>query len=293
MTRTTRTTRIMRASRAVLVAVVCLTCGDLARAQQASTPRAATPTPTPTPTPPPSQPSESSFHRAPGSLPQGFSVVLVQGDLQAVSATDDVPPAARKALADMRDFLPYKSYKLLDAAWVLCCSGHGYPRTIGDVVTQLKGPEDREYELTLSASAMESPRVNVRFFLRDVSSPPPGSKPAKEDEAEIQEAKTKIAELEVQRATLRQKYNADHPNVRRADSELAAARRRLESLERGERTPGGPRQRAAGRGVIDTNFSMDVGETVVVGTSRLRGGSRALIALLTAVPPKGMTERKE
>jgi hypothetical protein len=46
--------------------------------------------------------------------------------------------------------------------------------------------------------------------------------------------------------------------------------------------------------VIDTSFSMDVGETVVVGTSRLRGGSRALIALLTAVPPKGMTsERKE
>ena len=32
---------------------------------------------------------------------------------------------------------------------------------------------------------------------------------------------------------------------------------------------------------------MDVGETVVVGTSRLKGGSKALIALLTAVPPRG------
>jgi hypothetical protein len=29
---------------------------------------------------------------------------------------------------------------------------------------------------------------------------------------------------------------------------------------------------------------MAIGETVVVGTSRLKGGSRALIALLTAVP---------
>ena len=29
---------------------------------------------------------------------------------------------------------------------------------------------------------------------------------------------------------------------------------------------------------------MDPGETVVVGTSRLRGGDKALIALLTAVP---------
>jgi hypothetical protein len=31
---------------------------------------------------------------------------------------------------------------------------------------------------------------------------------------------------------------------------------------------------------------MDVGETVVVGTSRLSGNSKALIALLTAVPQK-------
>ena len=37
---------------------------------------------------------------------------------------------------------------------------------------------------------------------------------------------------------------------------------------------------------------MNVGETVVVGTSRLKGGSKALIALLTAVPPR-TTERRE
>jgi hypothetical protein len=37
--------------------------------------------------------------------------------------------------------------------------------------------------------------------------------------------------------------------------------------------------------VIDTSFSMDVGETVVVGTSRLKG-DKALIALLTAIPPR-------
>jgi len=35
--------------------------------------------------------------------------------------------------------------------------------------------------------------------------------------------------------------------------------------------------------MIDTSFTMDVGETVVVGTSRLAGGDKALIALLTAV----------
>jgi hypothetical protein len=36
--------------------------------------------------------------------------------------------------------------------------------------------------------------------------------------------------------------------------------------------------------IISTGFTMQIGETVVVGTSRLRGGDKALIALLTAVP---------
>lgn len=38
----------------------------------------------------------------------------------------------------------------------------------------------------------------------------------------------------------------------------------------------------ARRSLIDTSFRMDVGETVVVGTSRLQG-DKALIVLLTAV----------
>jgi hypothetical protein len=288
----TRSSQLSRASCAVCVAVVCVMGGELVRAQQASTPRIPTPA-TPAPTPAPSSP-DAPFHRGlSGPVPQGFSVVLVQGDLQAVNATDDVPPAARKALADMRDFLPYKSYKLLDAAWVLCCGGHGYPRSLGDVVTQLRGPEDREYELTLSAAIMDSPRVNVRFLLRDVSTPPPGAKPTKEEDAAVQELVTKIAQAEADLSNLRQKYNGQSPQVRRAETELAGMRRRLEAMERKD-SPMVAGRRPAGRGVIDTSFSMDVGETVVVGTSRLRGGSRALIALLTAVPPKGMTsERKE
>src|SRR6185503_4348881 len=49
--------------------------------------------------------------------PQGYSVVLVVGDMQATSTDGNVPAAARKALTDMKDFLPYKSYHLLDAQW--------------------------------------------------------------------------------------------------------------------------------------------------------------------------------
>jgi hypothetical protein len=46
-----------------------------------------------------------------------------------------------------------------------------------------------------------------------------------------------------------------------------------------------------GRPVIDTSFQMTTTETVVVGTSRLKGGSRALIALLTAVPAPKRVEK--
>src|SRR5262245_5936233 len=58
---------------------------------------------------------------------QGFSIVLVEADTQNVTylggakADDgsDIPAAARKAIADLKDFLPFKSYRLLDGAWVL------------------------------------------------------------------------------------------------------------------------------------------------------------------------------
>src|SRR5947209_10963812 len=61
-------------------------------------------------------------------------------------------------------------------------------------------------------------------------------------------------------------------------------RAELETLARQaaalERAAGGRRL----SNVIDTTFSMEIGETVVVGTSHLRGGDKALIARLTAVP---------
>jgi hypothetical protein len=40
--------------------------------------------------------------------------------------------------------------------------------------------------------------------------------------------------------------------------------------------------------VIDTSFAMDVGETVVVGTSKLQGTDQALVLLLTAVPASAL-----
>src|SRR5262249_21964364 len=71
------------------------------------------------------------------SGPQGFSVVLVLGDMQNTSTADSVPSAARKALADMKDFLPYKGYRLLDVQWTLCCGKHR-------VVSGLRGVEETQ-----------------------------------------------------------------------------------------------------------------------------------------------------
>ncbi len=118
-------------------------------------------------------------------LPQGFSVVLVLGDIQGAATPDDVPPAARKALVDMRDFLPFKSYKLLDASWVMCCgqqrggSGDARPAAhrTAPAATQmlsqvLRGPDEQEYELKLMTSRTENSRVFVRFSLFGAGAPP-------------------------------------------------------------------------------------------------------------------------
>jgi hypothetical protein len=214
-------------------------------------------------------------------VPQGFSVVLVLADLTASNAQDDVPPAARRALADMKDFLPYKSYKLLDAAWLL---GQG------SMGVRLRGPEEQEYELRLQASpyAAASGRVSVQFSLRDSQS----------HESELE------AVLAAQQAASRADVAAQGRNqeltVARLETELKQARekgdeakvrsiqRAIEQARNKQGQQSTARRKASfGRAIIDTTFMMDVGETVVVGTSRLRGNSRALIALLTAVPPKG------
>jgi hypothetical protein len=55
-------------------------------------------------------------------------------------------------------------------------------------------------------------------------------------------------------------------------------------LSRREWIPGeGNSRQLAALAVLETSFSMSVGETVVVGTSKLDGGSEALVVLLTAV----------
>jgi hypothetical protein len=224
---------------------------------------------------------------SPGSVPvpQGFSVVLVLGEGQSTTIADNVPQAARKALADMRDFLPYRGYRLLDAQWIL-----GSQRSS----TRLRGPEDQDYQLTLRTVQQAGGRVAVTFVLQE-----PGSAPAmlavrEADEvaarrAEQAELQARLDKMQNELAAMRAQLGEKHATVLRTANEIEALKQRVAGFEAASIRP---RIALDGRGVIDTSFTMDIGETVVVGTSRVRGGDKALIALLTAVP-KGTPARRE
>lgn len=212
-----------------------------------------------------------------GASPQGYSVVLVLGDIQATSATDgNVPAAARKALADMKDFLPYKSYRLLDAQWIL-----GSQRT----VSRLRGANEQEYELTLRGVAVAGGKLSVNFRLAEPGAVV-GVRPAADADsragrrASLEDA-VRAAEAELER--LRTSSGEKRGEMIAATREkIAAIQKELEQ----EKALRDAAARAGGRSIIDTSFTMDVGETVVVGTSRV-AGDKALIALLTAVAHAG------
>jgi hypothetical protein len=301
-------------------------------------------------------------------------VVLLLGDLQGGTTADNVPTAARKALVDMKDFLPYKSYRLLDTAWIL-----GSIETRATV--RLRGSDNQEYELRLTSDPMVASRALVQtqglkmlFQLSDAGVDGGAAVPyaeliarnrqSEQRRAQIKEIEARIASLDrelqtaekrvddlvdqpdrqrewqlsiekrreehlelakqlaaaserlnkltfqaeqigtaarvqpdpdvrkVQLADLearrkmvddnlqswRSRYNSGHPQVVQLQSELDRLSAQIAAAREGARPSS-----ASGRRIIDTSFGMDVGETVVVGTSRLGGGDRAIIALLTAV----------
>ena len=242
---------------------------------------------------------------------RGFNVVLLLGDMQDPGGLDTVPVAARKALTDMKDFLPYKGYRLLDTQWVLASNS-------GPAITRLRGTEDQEYELELRASPTMQPDargfnqtgISVRFFLRDAND---GSTAVKGDggrtalhpselakaDSTTLEISREIFQLERERDDLQIQIHKgrkqvevgtkDPEEVKRLDTQLAAVTRRIADLKQSLTVAS---SKAGGRAVIDTSFRMDDGETVVVGTSKVKGGGRALIALLTATTDRAKGSTK-
>jgi hypothetical protein len=259
-----------------------------------------------------SQPSQSPAstrsERSSHLSVNGFSVVLVIADLQAAPGGDDVPSAARQALTDMKDFLPYKSYKLLDAAWIL-----GTGRT----TSRLRGPEDRDYEVEIASYPASSPKatagaaaagpaaderhIYVQFSLRESLAPDDlaqaalslekgskgsGDKPSAAEDAREASLRSQLTQAEAKLRMLRERMNDSNPEVKKSEQEVRELKAQLNEMKASGHDKSDKFERGRARSIMNTSFSMDIGETVVVGTSRLKGNSKALIALLTAVPPR-------
>ena len=99
---------------------------------------------------------------------RGFSVVLLLGDTKAGPPAENVPPAVQKALADVKDFLPYKSYKVLETQWVAGSKG---------ATTRLHGLDDQDYDVDITADEeLGGPHqgmLNVIFKLQEVGAAGP------------------------------------------------------------------------------------------------------------------------
>jgi hypothetical protein len=260
-----------------------------------------------------------------------FSVTLVVGEMQGGLTPDNLPPGARKALTDTRDFLPYKSFRLLDTQFIRCCASSQPDQVLG----RLRGVDEQPYSFRIHFNYL-APRLSIHFSLQE-SGPKPSfsskSADSRDDQIaeerktletrdaleqtrrEIEEGRKQLLARERQLqeshsnlASLRE-LPKTHPQVahlqksiEQLQKELSDARKTVtmqesaaRELELKLRMMFQEMERNAGvtpapkASVIDSTFSMDIGETVVIGTSSLKG-DKALIALLTAVRRPGTAQ---
>lgn len=157
------------------------------------------------------------------------------------SDLSDLPVNTRKAIEDIRDFLPFKSYRIIDSSLVraLVPEDRGRARP---AKTFIKGPNDTQLEVVLFMIAEnDGAEIYVRDF--QVTWPP------------------------------QTRFFAVRPEEHRdadPDKHKPVVAPRADLLDRGP--------------LISTSFTAEVGQTVVVGSSRLNGDDQALIVLFTALP---------
>jgi hypothetical protein len=188
--------------------VLPLAASDAEAPAPTAPPSAATPTPSAAPAPS-ATPSPSS-----GAHTRLFQIILLRGTTSGSEELTGLPKNAEKAVKDVRDFLPFKSYKLLDSALL---------RIDESGKTQLEGIPPQQYEVSFAYRPMAGNKLSIWTF----------------------------------------RLVAVKPKV-------------------GTPLPRGVAPEAE-RALIDTSFTVDLGETIVVGSSKL-GGSEALVVLFTALP---------
>ncbi len=161
------------------------------------------------------QPTPQASEETPRN--QNLQILLLSASLKpSTTAGPEIPENAQKALNDLKKFLPFKSYQLIDAAW-------------------LSATEERSAQARLAGNSGAAYKVELRFISTGDSEPP---------------------SLFVDRFRLEQEMVVQMKDV----------------------------PQFGGRRLIETTFSVKVGETIVVGTSKADGADGALVVLLTAVP---------
>lgn len=184
--------------------------------QPAAPPAQAAPAQAPLPSP---APARTPVPVRTGPRLTGLSAVLVAGDEGPATTSRgnapqlEVPDAAKKALASISSFLPYKSYSMVDAGLIS--------------VSVIRGGF-----ILMRDPAL--PDTSLRLALQPMT-PPPG--------VDTYEIGVSLNEIDGTK----------------------------------------PDEKATGRSVISASVNMAVGETVVVGTSRIGGGRKAYVLLLTAI----------
>jgi hypothetical protein len=211
-----------------------------------------------------------------GQRARGFSVALVEGDLRAdaelnrpAAGITGLPAVAEKALADMKDFLPYRQYRLLDMQWT---------RGVNRSPIRLQGADRADYEIQLQAVPGGDRTVRVVFELSE----PRQAMYVNAQALRNLERDIRTRELELKRAVSGRSGAAISPERLELERQLAELRRTLDGARAELAVMPTLKDLRGRRPLIDTSFTMSVGETVVVGTSRLRA-DKALIVLLTAV----------
>jgi hypothetical protein len=105
---------------------------------------------------------------------QSFQLLLLAAGTQPSTGGPEMPESARKALADLRGFLPYKGYQLLDSSWL---------RATQDKVTEARvvGREGAGYNLKLRFRTTGSEELFVDAFTlnEEPSMPWPASEASK------------------------------------------------------------------------------------------------------------------
>jgi hypothetical protein len=168
----------------------------------------------------------------------------------------------------------------------LCCGR-------SPTATRLRGPDEQDYDLELSQSPAPNGKWSVRFALREPAAAVERGVGAGESGEGLVEQKRELEKMEARLKSLRERYTETHPDAAALRMQIAEVERALSRDRIRIAQPNGEQRYKAAvatasdlggraRALIDTSFSMDLGETVVVGTSRLKG-DKALIALLTAV----------